>query len=508
MSRPRPPNAAKGSGAEKRLVFLAGDRHDTPEDAGGGHEKERDSPGGEHAAPRSEAEADRLAARLERAVDGRKRREEFIALVLEVGRPAHIHAVEGDRPAAGHLQMSEPAQPISVAGRSRLDVNLGDVAPWHPPVVGGAIADGNPRLVDDDRARRGEQARPEAVEDRRHRPSDHAAGSAASRVRRRADCEAAIESVVTPANSGALGSAPSRLTIGAMEQFAALLDRLVLTPQRNGKLRLMVDYFRATPDPDRGYALAALTGELNLPNVKPAMLRGIIGERVDEVLFGYSYDYVGDLAETIALVWPKRGPGFSAVLEGEERIAGRSAPPRPGGERALSLGEARPSLEKEGEGAQPHKVRPKDPHPHRSANAARSDLSQPGRGESASDAGESAPSLAAVVEGLLAVVAERGAAAGRGLARHARRDRPLGPDQARHRRPPDRRLGAARQAGARRSRRQGGQRDRGGLARPRAALRRACSPGSRGAAKGRHRRSSRRSARSCSAMRSPTTSSP
>jgi hypothetical protein len=58
--------------------------------------------------------------------------------------------------------------------------------------------------------------------------------------------------------------------MGAMEQFDALLDRLVLTPERNGKLRLMVDYFRATPDPHRGYALAALTNELNLRNVKPA----------------------------------------------------------------------------------------------------------------------------------------------------------------------------------------------------------------------------------------------
>ncbi len=89
-----------------------------------------------------------------------------------------------------------------------------------------------------------------------------------------------------------------------MKAFAALLDRLVLTPQRNAKLRLMVDYFRATPDPDRGYALAVLTGELDIPSVKPAMLRALVAERVDEVLFGYSYDYVGDLAETISLIWP------------------------------------------------------------------------------------------------------------------------------------------------------------------------------------------------------------
>ena len=91
-----------------------------------------------------------------------------------------------------------------------------------------------------------------------------------------------------------------------MQRFAALLDRLVLTPQRNAKLRLLADYFATVPDPDRGYALAALTGELAIPSVKPAMLRALVGERIDEVLFAYSYDYVGDLAETISLVWSAR----------------------------------------------------------------------------------------------------------------------------------------------------------------------------------------------------------
>jgi DNA ligase-1 len=90
-----------------------------------------------------------------------------------------------------------------------------------------------------------------------------------------------------------------------MQAFAALLDRLTLTPSRNGKIRLLVDYFRSVPDPDRGYGLAAITGDLAIASVKPAMLRGLVVERMDEVLFGYSYDYIGDLAETIALVWPR-----------------------------------------------------------------------------------------------------------------------------------------------------------------------------------------------------------
>lgn len=102
-----------------------------------------------------------------------------------------------------------------------------------------------------------------------------------------------------------------------MRAFAELLDRLVLTPQRNGKLRLLADYFRTTPDPDRGLALAAITRDLELQSVKPAMLRALIAERTDPTLFAYSYDYVGDLAETISLIWPgpsETSPGTNLSL--------------------------------------------------------------------------------------------------------------------------------------------------------------------------------------------------
>ena len=88
-----------------------------------------------------------------------------------------------------------------------------------------------------------------------------------------------------------------------VKSFAALLDRLVYTPSRNGKLRLLADYFRRTPDPDRGWALAALTGNLDFPNAKAGAIRDLAREQTDEVLFALSYDYVGDLAETTALLW-------------------------------------------------------------------------------------------------------------------------------------------------------------------------------------------------------------
>src|SRR5215212_1376683 len=89
-----------------------------------------------------------------------------------------------------------------------------------------------------------------------------------------------------------------------MNRFAALLDRLAYEPSRNAKLRLMTDYFRTTPDPERGYALAAITGALSFRHAKPGIIRALIAERTDEVLFALSYDYVGDLSETVALMWP------------------------------------------------------------------------------------------------------------------------------------------------------------------------------------------------------------
>jgi DNA ligase-1 len=92
-----------------------------------------------------------------------------------------------------------------------------------------------------------------------------------------------------------------------MNRFAALLDRLTYEPGRNNKLRLITDYFATTPDPERGYALAALTGSLSFRHAKPNMVRALIAERTDPVLFALSRDFVGDTAETVALMWPAPG---------------------------------------------------------------------------------------------------------------------------------------------------------------------------------------------------------
>jgi DNA ligase 1 len=93
-----------------------------------------------------------------------------------------------------------------------------------------------------------------------------------------------------------------------MNRFAALLDRLAYEPRRNAKLRLMADYFAHTPDPERGWALAAMTGVLSFRYAKPGLIRGLAEERMDPTLFYLSWDYVGDLSETVALMWPAAPP--------------------------------------------------------------------------------------------------------------------------------------------------------------------------------------------------------
>lgn len=89
-----------------------------------------------------------------------------------------------------------------------------------------------------------------------------------------------------------------------MIAFAELLERLVFTPSRNAKIALLRRYFATQPDPDRGIGLAAVTGELSFTAAKPGLIRELAGARTDPVLFAWSYDYVGDLAETVALMWP------------------------------------------------------------------------------------------------------------------------------------------------------------------------------------------------------------
>jgi DNA ligase-1 len=90
-----------------------------------------------------------------------------------------------------------------------------------------------------------------------------------------------------------------------MIAFAELLERLVFTPSRNAKIALLRQYFATQPDPDRGIGLAAITGELAFTAAKPGLIRDLAAARTDPELFAWSYDFVGDLAETVALMWPE-----------------------------------------------------------------------------------------------------------------------------------------------------------------------------------------------------------
>ena len=119
-----------------------------------------------------------------------------------------------------------------------------------------------------------------------------------------------------------------------MEAFANLLERLLLTPSRNGKLALMANYFETVPDPERGWALAALTNAIDLPGVKAGLVRRLAETKVDHELFRLSYDYVGDLAETVSLIWPsEHGANYVPTLS--QVVADLSEATKTDGERLI-----------------------------------------------------------------------------------------------------------------------------------------------------------------------------
>jgi DNA ligase 1 len=159
-----------------------------------------------------------------------------------------------------------------------------------------------------------------------------------------------------------------------MNRFAELLDRLAYEPGRNNKLRLITAYFREATDPDRGYALAALTGALSFKHAKPGLIRDLITDRTDPVLFALSYDYVGDLSETVALMWPSPpsrgqsspspacggGPGWGQAAVQADR---EPPPGSPDSASALSGDPTSPASGRGKEAARPHHLHNNPPPP-------------------------------------------------------------------------------------------------------------------------------------------------
>ncbi len=89
-----------------------------------------------------------------------------------------------------------------------------------------------------------------------------------------------------------------------MKRFSQLLNKLYFTYGNLDKMSLIMDYLSTTPDPDRGYALAIIANTLEFPTFKSSIIKELMQNTIDPILFGLSYDYVGDLSETIALIWP------------------------------------------------------------------------------------------------------------------------------------------------------------------------------------------------------------
>ncbi|KTC74391.1 ATP dependent DNA ligase [Legionella birminghamensis] len=102
-----------------------------------------------------------------------------------------------------------------------------------------------------------------------------------------------------------------------MQKFAQLLNNLYFTYSNLAKTELLKNYFLTVPDPERGYGLAILAGTLTFPTFKWTMIKDLLNQYIDPVLFSLSYDYVGDLSDTIALLWPNQPSNKSLPLLSE-----------------------------------------------------------------------------------------------------------------------------------------------------------------------------------------------
>jgi len=94
-----------------------------------------------------------------------------------------------------------------------------------------------------------------------------------------------------------------------MKAFSLLLENIIFSPSRNKKIDLISNYFKTADIKEKGFALGILAGTFKLATFGPSKLKAMIKKHVDSFLFDLSYDYVGDLAETISLVWPLQKKG-------------------------------------------------------------------------------------------------------------------------------------------------------------------------------------------------------
>ena len=66
-----------------------------------------------------------------------------------------------------------------------------------------------------------------------------------------------------------------------MKAFSELLEQVYFTSSNNAKAELIKAYLAATPDPDRGWAIAAMAGTLKFDFFKRNTIKKLISENVD-----------------------------------------------------------------------------------------------------------------------------------------------------------------------------------------------------------------------------------
>ena len=91
-----------------------------------------------------------------------------------------------------------------------------------------------------------------------------------------------------------------------MKRFAELLLNLILTSSRNDKIDHIVNWIKDSNSEEIGWGLSIICEELEISKVKPSMVKEISKLHIDKYLFDLSYDYVGDMAETVSLIWPEK----------------------------------------------------------------------------------------------------------------------------------------------------------------------------------------------------------
>lgn len=101
-----------------------------------------------------------------------------------------------------------------------------------------------------------------------------------------------------------------------MRNFARLFMELDETNKTNEKVKVLKDYFNAVPDSDKMHMLALFTGRRPKRPINSTLVRNwaIEASKIPAWLFEESYQVVGDLAETMALLMPRHAGNSSKTL--------------------------------------------------------------------------------------------------------------------------------------------------------------------------------------------------